>query len=179
MQQLHSTLYRHPVEDLIQLENVTDAYRYYKFQLKRKYSVNFLLNNRLKGSFACESDVLWGKIGYARDLAGRQQLIINSARFPQVHRLETCKYYWTKTFITSHLVREVTGATIHFNSLLLRYAEKRCEYLPPCYKSRCQQRFSHIHMMAVDPTKLDPEPYVDIFLVPSACSCFVENFIFF
>ncbi|KAI9559268.1 hypothetical protein GHT06_016057 [Daphnia sinensis] len=131
VEQLHSILYRYPAEKLILLENATDSYR-------------------VKGNFACETDVVWLKLGWAHDVTGRNLLVVNTPRYPQIHRLETC-----------------------------RYADKHCEYLPPCYRSRCQQRYTHKHLIVIDPAKLSAGPYVDILPLPSSCSCFVENFVYF
>jgi len=78
----------------------------------------------VKGNFACESDVGWLKIGWAQDVTGRYLLVINTTRFPQIHRPEACSY-----------------------------AEKRREYLPPCYKSSCKQRYTNTHLIAIDPAK--------------------------
>jgi hypothetical protein len=43
IEQLHSTLYRHSAEDLILLENVTDAFRYriMIFAINKKYAFNY------------------------------------------------------------------------------------------------------------------------------------------
>ncbi|KAK4010325.1 hypothetical protein OUZ56_019469 [Daphnia magna] len=131
VEQLHSMLYRYPAEKLILIENSTDSYR-------------------LKGNFACESDVVWLKLGWAHDVTGRNLLVVNTPRYPQIHRLETC-----------------------------RYADKHCEYLPPCYRSRCQQRYTHKHMIVIDPAKLSSGPFVDLLPLPSSCSCFVDNFVYF
>ena len=35
----------------------------------------------------------------------------------------------------------------------LRYEGQRCEFLPPCYKSRCVQRFSYVKLLAVSPSR--------------------------
>jgi len=48
-------------------------------------------HQRVKGNFACESDVGWLKIGWAQDVTGRYLLVINTTRFPQIHRLEACR----------------------------------------------------------------------------------------
>lgn len=52
----------------------------------------YLKNQRLKGNFACESDVVWLKLGWAHDVTGRNLLVVNTPRYPQIHRLETCRY---------------------------------------------------------------------------------------
>jgi hypothetical protein len=49
-------------------------------------------NKRVKGNFACESDVVWLKLGWAHDVTGRNLLVVNTPRYPQIHRLETCRY---------------------------------------------------------------------------------------
>ncbi len=58
-----------------------------------------------------------------------------------------------------------------------RYPDKQCEYLPPCYKSTCRQRYSHVHVIVVDAALADAAtPFVELIATPSSCSCFVENF---
>ena len=60
-----------------------------------------------------------------------------------------------------------------------RFGGKRCEYVPPCYKSFCVQRYAYIKLLCVDPFNLHHRPIVDVFEIPTACSCFVENFVYF
>jgi hypothetical protein len=60
-----------------------------------------------------------------------------------------------------------------------RFGGKRCEYLPPCYKSFCVQRYAYIKLLCVDPFNPHHRPIVDVFEIPTACSCFVENFVYY
>ncbi|KAL7642305.1 UNVERIFIED_CONTAM: hypothetical protein RMT77_006866 [Armadillidium vulgare] len=128
---LYSTLNRISAEDLLSFDNRTHRYRE-------------------SGHFVCESKVEYVRPGWARNLRGEWLAIINTDLFPQVVRVEECKY-----------------------------ANRRCEYLPPCYKSSCLQRYSFEKLLCVDPRSPDGRPIVDIFEIPNACSCFVENFIYY
>nr|XP_045600361.1 neurotrophin 1-like [Procambarus clarkii] len=128
---IYSDLYRFPAHDIIYYENVTHHYR-------------------REGNFVCESSVEYVRPGWAQNLRGEWVAILNTDKFPQTMRVETC-----------------------------RYGGKRCEYLPPCYKSRCVQRYSYVRLLCLDPYHPSIKPVVDVFQIPTACSCFVEDFTYY
>ncbi|KAK4317128.1 hypothetical protein Pmani_011762 [Petrolisthes manimaculis] len=105
---------------------------------------------RPDGHFVCESDVDYVRPGWAQNVRGEWVAILNTDKFPQTIRVEVC-----------------------------RYGGKRCEYLPPCYKSSCVQRFSYVRLLSLSPYHPSHRPVVDVFQIPSACSCFVEDFVYF
>ncbi|XP_042231431.1 neurotrophin 1-like isoform X2 [Homarus americanus] len=114
------------------------------------YYDNATLHYRNDGHFVCESSVQYVRPGWAQNVRGEWLAILNTDKFPQTIRTEIC-----------------------------RYGGKRCEYLPPCYKSRCAQRFSYVRLLCVDPYHPSIKPVVDVFPIPTACSCFVEDFTYY
>lgn len=128
---LYNDLYRFPPHDIMYHDNRTHGYRH-------------------GGHFVCESAVQYVRPGWAQNIRGEWVAVINTDKYPQSVRVESCKY-----------------------------KNKRCEFLPPCYKSKCVQRYSYVKLLSVDPYRPEYKPTVDVFEVPSACSCFVEDFIYY
>lgn len=128
---IYTDLYQFPPHDIVYYDNRT-------------------LNYRHGGHFICESSVQYLRPGWAQNLYGEWVAVINTDKFPQSVRIETC-----------------------------RYKDKRCEYLPPCYKSRCVQRYNYVKLLSLDPYRPTYKPIVDVFQIPSACSCFVEDFTYY
>lgn len=79
-------------------------------------------------------------------------------------------------FLANNEVTEVFILKLFF---YFRYGGKKCEYLPPCYKSFCVQRYAYVKLLCVDPFNPHYRPIVDVFEIPTACSCFVENFVYY
>ncbi|XP_064083162.1 neurotrophin 1-like isoform X1 [Macrobrachium nipponense] len=114
------------------------------------YYENRTSSDKRGGHFVCESSVQYLRPGWAQNLHGEWVAVINTDKFPQSIRVENC-----------------------------RYKDKRCEYLPPCYKSKCVQRYNYVKLLCLDPYRPTYRPTVDVFKVPSACSCFVEDFTYY
>ncbi|XP_069959426.1 neurotrophin 1 isoform X3 [Cherax quadricarinatus] len=138
---IYGDLYRFPTHDIIYYENVT---RHYSSSSGARHHL------RREGHFVCESTVEYVRPGWAQNLRGEWVAILNTDKFPQTMRVETCSY-----------------------------GGKRCEYLPPCYKSSCVQRYSYVRLLCVDPYHPTLKPVVDVFQIPAACSCFVEDFTYY
>ncbi|XP_037791206.1 neurotrophin 1-like isoform X1 [Penaeus monodon] len=128
---LYNDLYRFPPHDIMYHDNRTHGYRH-------------------GGHFVCESAVQYVRPGWAQNIRGEWVAVINTDKYPQSVRVESCKY-----------------------------RGKRCEFLPPCYKSKCVQRHTYVKLLSVDPYRPEYKPTVDVFEIPSACSCFVEDFIYY
>ncbi|XP_021931867.1 neurotrophin 1-like isoform X2 [Zootermopsis nevadensis] len=111
---------------------------------------NYTHGYRHKGNFVCESDVSYVRPGWAKNWKNEWVTVVNTEKYPQSVRVEICKY-----------------------------GGKKCEYLPPCYKSFCVQRFAYVKLLCVDPFNQHQRPIVDVFEIPTACSCFVENFVYY
>nr|CAD7265078.1 unnamed protein product [Timema shepardi] len=99
---------------------------------------NFTHGYRHKGSFVCESEVTYIRPGWARNWKNQWVAVVNTDKYPQSLRMELCKY-----------------------------GGKRCEYLPPCYKSFCVQRYTYVKLLCVDPLNTHHRPVVDVFEIPS------------
>ncbi|XP_045111443.1 neurotrophin 1-like [Portunus trituberculatus] len=132
VQILYDDLYHIPARDLLYYDNTTTP------------------SARRGGHFVCESAVDYIRPGWAQNLRGEWVAILNTDRFPQTVKIETC-----------------------------RYGNKRCEYLPPCYKSRCAQRYSYTRLLSLNPHLPSLRPVIDVFQIPTACSCFVEDFTYY
>ncbi|XP_033607221.1 neurotrophin 1-like [Cryptotermes secundus] len=111
---------------------------------------NYTHGYRHKGNFVCESDVSYIRPGWAKNWKNEWVTVVNTEKYPQSIRVELCKY-----------------------------GGKKCEYLPPCYKSFCVQRYAYVKLLCVDPFNPHHRPIVDVFEIPTACSCFVENFVYY
>ncbi|XP_021966866.1 neurotrophin 1 [Folsomia candida] len=139
------------------VSNIANHYQHYLSSLYEEmnhYSVHDYINHdnathnyRHKGHFICESDVSYVRPGWAKNWKGEWIAVLNTDVFPQSVRIETCKY-----------------------------PKKKCEYMPPCYKSYCVQRYTYVKLICLDPYNPNKRPTTDVFEIPSACSCFVENF---
>lgn len=60
------------LRDIVQHDNRTHAYRH-------------------KGSFVCESEVAYVRPGWARNWRGEWVVVVNTDKYPQSMRVETCK----------------------------------------------------------------------------------------
>nr|XP_018917682.1 PREDICTED: uncharacterized protein LOC109044423 [Bemisia tabaci] len=125
---IYNELHQYSAEEFITDDNVTHKFRH-------------------KGHFVCESEVAYIRIGWALNWKNKWMIVINTDKYPQSVRIETCKY-----------------------------PNGKCEYLPPCYKSMCIQRQMPVKLLAIDPNKPHHRPMVDVFQIPTSCACFVENF---
>ncbi|PSN50505.1 hypothetical protein C0J52_10715 [Blattella germanica] len=131
MHHLYGGLNHYPPQEYVAHDNHTHGYRF-------------------KGNFVCESEVQYIRPGWAKNWKNEWVAVVNTEKYPQNVRVETCKF-----------------------------GGKKCEYLPPCYKSFCIQRYTYVKLLCIDPYKPHRRPIVDVFEVPAACSCFVENFVYY
>ncbi|XP_013778170.1 neurotrophin 1-like [Limulus polyphemus] len=113
------------------------------------YFDNHTYSYHKHGHFVCPSETTYLRPGWARNWKGHWLAVVNTDKFPQTVRVEHCKF-----------------------------PHKSCEYLPPCYESTCKQRYSLIQLLCVDPYNYDHKPIVDLFALPTGCSCFVEDFVY-
>ncbi|EEC13066.1 hypothetical protein IscW_ISCW008795 [Ixodes scapularis] len=101
------------------------------------------------GSFVCRSEAVYLRIGWAKNWKGLWLTVVNTERFPQVTRVEKCKY-----------------------------RGKPCDYMVPCYKSSCKQREMLFPLIAVNPYDPGQKPSIELFPIPSGCVCYVDDFRF-
>ncbi|KAM7295340.1 uncharacterized protein ISCGN_024842 [Ixodes scapularis] len=133
MYDLHHTLYKTPPHEVQWVENYTLAFA----------------QEKQHGSFVCRSEAVYLRIGWAKNWKGLWLTVVNTERFPQVTRVEKCKY-----------------------------RGKPCDYMVPCYKSSCKQREMLFPLIAVNPYDPGQKPSIELFPIPSGCVCYVDDFRF-
>ncbi|XP_065308383.1 neurotrophin 1-like isoform X1 [Dermacentor albipictus] len=133
MYDLYHTLYKTPPHEVQWVENYTLA-----FTAEKQH-----------GSFVCRSEAVYLRIGWAKNWKGLWMTVVNTERFPQVTRVEKCKY-----------------------------RNKPCDYMVPCYKSSCKQREMLYPLIAVNPYDPGQKPLIDLFPIPSGCVCYVDDYRF-
>ncbi|CAG0884096.1 unnamed protein product [Darwinula stevensoni] len=127
VEDMYHQIHHYTYDDFLKHDNYTHAYRH-------------------GGHFICESEVSYIRPGWARNFRGNWVAVLNTDRFPQSIRIETCKY-----------------------------PESRCDYIPPCFVSSCRQRYTYVKLMCLNPYDPSERPALDVFRVPSDCSCFVHD----
>jgi len=96
--------------------------------------------------YLCPSDVKYAKILRASNVEGKWRVIVNDVHYyTQTARLETCLYPLAA-----------------------------CRALAPCYQSHCTQKFVYHRMVSYDPCDPYRGLFIDIYKLPSACSCLVN-----
>ncbi|CAL4105209.1 unnamed protein product [Meganyctiphanes norvegica] len=95
--------------------------------------------------YICPSSVLYAMPKRARNVQGKWQVIVNNVHFySQSVRMETCLY-----------------------------PEAGCRALTPCYASHCTQKYYYHQLLSWDPCDPYKGLFIDIYKLPSACSCYV------
>jgi hypothetical protein len=94
----------------------------------------------------CSSELRFIRPGYARDATGKWQVIVQTESLPQRVAIDLC-----------------------------HSPEKPCQMMSDCgRKSRCIQRYTFQHLLAVDPDNLHDCPTIRAFKFPAACVCHIE-----
>jgi len=95
--------------------------------------------------YICPSDVLYARPVRAKNADGEWRVIVqNVAYYTQTQRVETCLF---------------AGAS--------------CRTLAPCYQSKCVQKYVYHRMLSFDPCDTYKGLFIDIFKLPSVCSCHI------
>ncbi|KAK7084941.1 Neurotrophin 1 Source FlyBase [Halocaridina rubra] len=95
--------------------------------------------------YLCPSEIYYATPKRARNAKGEWRVIVNGVRYyTQTTRLEICMYPLTP-----------------------------CRMLAPSFKSKCVQKYAYHRLLSYDPCNPYKGLFVDIFRLPSACSCFV------
>ena len=105
---------------------------------------------RYKKKQICDSELRYIRPGYALDSTGKWQVIVQTEEMPQRVAIDLC-----------------------------RAPSQPCYLMSDCgRKSRCVQRYSFQHLLAIDPDNLHHDhhhcPTIRAFKFPSACVCHVE-----
>ena len=95
--------------------------------------------------YICPSDVLYARPVRAMNVDGEWRVIVqNVAYYTQTQRVETCLF---------------PGSS--------------CRTLAPCHRSTCVQKYVHHRMLSFDPCDTQRGLFIDIYKLPSACSCHI------
>lgn len=94
----------------------------------------------------CNSELRFIRPGYARDSTGKWQVIVQTEDLPQRVAIDLC-----------------------------HEPHQPCHMMSDCgQKSRCIQRYTFQHLLAVDPHNIHDCPTIRAFKFPAACVCHVE-----
>ena len=97
--------------------------------------------------YICPSDVLYARPVRAKNVDGEWRVIVqNVAYYTQTQRVETCLF-----------------------------AGSSCRTLAPCYRSKCVQKYVYHRMLSFDPCDPYKGLFIDIYKLPSACSCHIPS----
>lgn len=95
--------------------------------------------------YICPSEVLYARPQRAKNVNGKWRVIVqNISYYTQTQRMETCLFH---------------GAS--------------CRKLAPCYRSQCVQKYVNHRMLSFDPCDSSKGLFIDIYKLPSACSCYI------
>ncbi|KAK2701421.1 neurotrophin 1-like [Artemia franciscana] len=95
--------------------------------------------------YICPSNVQYARPRRAQNTKGEWRVIVQDvAYYTQTQRMETCLF---------------AGAA--------------CRTLAPCYKSQCLQKYVYHRMLSFDPCDPYKGLFIDIYKLPSACSCHI------
>ncbi|XP_032795270.2 adhesive plaque matrix protein [Daphnia magna] len=100
--------------------------------------------------YICPSDVLYARPVRAVNADGEWRVIVQNIAWPgytQTQRIETCLF---------------PGAS--------------CRTLAACYRSECLQQYIYHRMLSFDPCDPQKGIFIDIYKMPSACSCHLPQF---
>ncbi|XP_063593243.1 neurotrophin 1-like [Penaeus indicus] len=93
--------------------------------------------------YICPSDVVYAMPKRAQNVEGKWRVIVNDVHYyTQTARLETCLF-----------------------------PEAACRALAPCYQSHCTQKSVYHRLLSYDPCDPYKGLFIDIYKLPSACSC--------
>ena len=93
--------------------------------------------------YICPSDVVYALPKRALNVEGHWRVIVNDVHYyTQTARLETCLF-----------------------------PDAACRALAPCFNSHCTQKYVYHRMLSYDPCDPYKGLFIDIYKLPSACSC--------
>ncbi|XP_046456014.1 neurotrophin 1-like [Daphnia pulex] len=97
--------------------------------------------------YICPSDVIYARPARAMNVDGEWRVIVQDIAWPgytQTQRFETCLF---------------PGAA--------------CRTLAPCFGSKCLQKYVYQRMLSFDPCDPQKGIFIDIYKLPSTCSCHI------
>jgi len=134
------------------LKLVTEVTKYYKWPLEKLFrdlhaQIMPKLAQDSSGNLVCDSITRVVRPGWARNTNERWLVVINTDNYHQYVTEVICQYG----------------------------TNSRCNFIPPCYYSSCQQRYNTQKLLVIDPTNPYRGPFLSEFLFPSCCVCYVPS----
>lgn len=131
---------------------VTEVTKYYKWPLEKLFrdlhaQIMPKLAQDSNGNLVCDSITRVVRPGWARNTNDRWLVVINTDNYHQYVTEVVCQYG----------------------------SNSRCNFIPPCYYSSCQQRYNTQKLLVIDPTNPYRGPFLSEFLFPSCCVCYVPK----
>jgi len=134
------------------LKLVTEVTKYYKWPLEKLFrdlhaQIMPKLAQDSTGNLVCDSITRVVRPGWARSTNDRWLVVINTENYHQYVTEVVCQYG----------------------------TNSRCNFIPPCYYSSCQQRYNTQKLLVIDPSNPYRGPFLSEFLFPSCCVCYVPT----
>lgn len=134
------------------LKLVTEVTKYYKWPLEKLFrdlhaQIMPKLAQDSTGNLVCDSITRVVRPGWARNTNDRWLVVINTENYHQYVTEVVCQYG----------------------------PNSRCNFIPPCYYSSCQQRYNTQKLLVIDPANPYRGPFLSEFLFPSCCVCYVPS----
>lgn len=134
------------------LKLVTEVTKYYKWPLEKLFrdlhaQIMPKLAQDSTGNLVCDSITRVVRPGWARNTNERWLVVINTENYHQYVTEVVCQYG----------------------------SNSRCNFIPPCYYSSCQQRYNTQKLLVIDPNNPYRGPFLSEFLFPSCCVCYVPS----
>lgn len=134
------------------LKLVTEVTKYYKWPLEKLFrdlhaQIMPKLAQDSTGNLVCDSITRVVRPGWARNTNERWLVVINNDNYHQYVTEVVCQYG----------------------------SNSRCNFIPPCYYSSCQQRYNTQKLLVIDPSNPYRGPFMSEFLFPSCCVCYVPS----
>lgn len=134
------------------LKLVTEVTKYYKWPLEKLFrDLHAQIMPKLApdstGNLVCDSITRVVRPGWARNTNERWLVVINNDNYHQYVTEVVCQYG----------------------------SNSRCNFIPPCYYSSCQQRYNTQKLLVIDPLNPYRGPFLSEFLFPSCCVCYVPS----
>lgn len=131
---------------------VTEVTKYYKWPLEKLFrdlhaQIMPKLAQESTGNLVCDSITRVVRPGWARNTNDRWLVVINTENYHQYVTEIVCQYG----------------------------SNSRCNFIPPCYYSSCQQRYNTQKLLVIDPNNPYRGPFLSEFLFPSCCVCYVPS----
>lgn len=131
---------------------VSEVTKYYKWPIEKLFrdlhaQIMPKLAQDSNGNLVCDSITRVVRPGWARNTNDRWLVVINTDNYHQYVTEVVCQYG----------------------------SNSRCNFIPPCYYSSCQQRYNTQKLLVIDPTNPYRGPFLSEFLFPSCCVCYVPT----